>query len=460
MNILTTKEINKALLLKDPLDIEIEFSGVSIDTRTIKKGNLFIPIKGKNYDGHSFIHEALEKGAYASLVEFRKKQFLKNDKRLIYVESTINSLHKLAKFCRKRIKDLTTICVTGSSGKTTLKEWIYDIFEGSIKTYRTIGNFNNEIGMPLSLTNMPRNTKICVLELGMNSPGEIKKLSEIAKPNVGIITNIGTAHASNFKDKKNIANEKSDIFNFFDESSIAIIPFETDYYNLISKKASKKTKRIYSFGQNKNCDFRIINREKSVSKLVVIDKEFKIKNNQSSSIWEQNIIIILGLIRVLNIKIKNIIPSIMKLSPIEGRGKKFQITYEKKSFTLIDESYNSSPESLAKAIENLKNLKFNRSRKICVIGDMLELGKMSKSYHLQIVKTLLKTKPDIILTVGKYSNIIFEELPENFMKFHFKNYKNVFDKLLSILENEDIIMIKGSNLTNLHLVSKKLIELR
>ena len=205
MNILTTKEIKKALLLKNTFRDEIEFSGVSIDTRTIKKGNLFIPIKGKNYDGHNYIDEAFEKGAYASLVEFKKKQILKNDKRLIYVKSTIDSLHKLAKFSRNRIKDLTTICVTGSTGKTTLKEWIFDIFKGSINTYKTIGNFNNEIGMPLSLANMPRDTKICVLELGMNSPGEIKKLSEIAKPNVGIITNIGTAHAANFKDPKNIA---------------------------------------------------------------------------------------------------------------------------------------------------------------------------------------------------------------------------------------------------------------
>ena len=150
----------------------------------------------------------------------------------------------------------------------------------------------------------------------------------------------------------------------------------------------------------------------------------------------------------------------MKLKPIEGRGKKIQITYEKKSFTLIDESYNSSPESLAKAIENLKNFKLNHSRKICVIGDMLELGRVSKSCHLKIVENLLNTKPDIILTVGKHSYAIFEKLPENFLKFHFKNYKNVFDKLLSIIENDDIIMIKGSNSTNLHLVSKRLIELK
>ena len=460
MNILTMKEIYKALLVKETLDSEMEFSGVSIDTRTIKKGNLFIPIKGKNYDGHSYIGEALKKGAHASLVEFRKKQFIKNDKRLIYVESTVDSLHKLARYSRNRIKDLTTICVTGSNGKTTLKEWIFDTLKESINTYKTIGNFNNEIGMPLSLVNMPKDTKVCVLELGMNSPGEIKKLSEIAKPNVGIITNIGSAHIAKFMDPKNIAKEKSDIFSFFDEKSIAIVPFETKYYNQISKKASKKTKRIYSFGQNKNCDFRIITREKSVSKLMIFDKEFNFKRNKSLSNWEENIIIILGLIRVLNIKIKNIVQLIMKLTPIEGRGKKFLITHKKKSFTLIDESYNSSPESLVKAIENLNNFKFNHTRKLCVIGDMLELGKMSKSSHLEIVKTLLKIKPDITFTVGKYSSIIFEKLPENFLKFHFKNYKNVFDKLLSIIENDDIIMIKGSNSTNLHLVAKKLIELK
>ena len=212
--------------------------------------------------------------------------------------------------------------------------------------------------------------------------------------------------------------------------------------------------------ENKNCDLRIITKGKSVSTFMVFDKEFSFKKSLSFSSWEQNIIIILGLIRILNIKLENIIPSIMKLAPIEGRGKKFQITFEKKSFTLIDESYNSSPESLAKAIENLKNLKFNHSRKICVIGDMLELGKMSKSCHLNIVEDLLNTKPDIILTVGKHSYAIFEKLPENFLKFHFKNYKNVFDKLLSIIENDDIIMIKGSNSINLHLVSKRLIELK
>jgi murE/murF fusion protein len=192
---------------------------------------------------------------------------------------------------------------------------------------------------------------------------------------------------------------------------------------------------------------------------MIVDKEFNLKRNQSFINWEQNIIIILGLIRILNIKIKNIMPLIMKLSPIEGRGRNFRINYENKSFTLIDESYNSNPESLSKAIENLENFKFKNSRIICVIGDMLELGKISKSCHLKIVKTLLKTKPDIIFTVGEYSNFIYEKLPEYFLKFHFNNYKNVFDKLLSIIKNNDIIMIKGSNSTNLHLVSKKLIEL-
>ena len=459
MHILTIKEINEALSLTNTFDNEIKFSGVSIDTRTIKKGNLFIPIKGKKYDGHNFVNEALKKGAYASLVELDKKKVVNSDKRLIYVKDTIDSLHKLAKFSRNRIKDLTTICVTGSSGKTTLKEWIFNTFKGSINTYRTIGNFNNEIGMPLSLVNMPRDTKICILELGMNSPGEIKRLSEIARPNIGIITNIGTAHLANFKGLENIAKEKSDIFTFFNSKSIAIIPFETNHYDFISKKASKKTKRIYSFGQNKNCDLRIITQEKSVSKFMVMNEEFKFKKNESFINWDQNIIIILGLIRILNIEIKNIVPLIMELAPIEGRGRSFQINYDKKSFTLIDESYNSNPESLKKAIENLENPKFNFFRRICVIGDMLELGKMTKAYHIIISETLIKAKPDVILTVGKYSKIIYENLPESFLKFHFKNYKNVFDKLMSIIKNGDIIMIKGSNSTNLHLVSKKLIEL-
>ena len=191
MNLWTINEIYKALDLKQDIKTKIQFTGVSIDSRTIKKGNLYIPIKGEKYDGHDYIEEAFKKGANASLVEIKKKELFKNNGTLIYVRDSLTSLIKLSQFSRNRINNLKTICITGSSGKTTLKEWTYKIFKDVKRSYSTLGNLNNQIGMPLTLANMPKNTQLCILELGMNSPGEIKRLSKISKPDIAIITNIG-----------------------------------------------------------------------------------------------------------------------------------------------------------------------------------------------------------------------------------------------------------------------------
>ena len=460
MNLWTIKEIYKALELKQDIKTKIQFTGVSIDSRTIKKGNLYIPIKGEKYDGHDYIGEAFKKGANASLVEIKKKGLFKNDGTLIYVRDSLTSLIKLSQFSRNRINNLKTICITGSSGKTTLKDWTYKIFKDMKRSYSTLGNLNNQIGMPLTLANMPKNTQLCILELGMNSPGEIKRLSKISKPDIAIITNIGSAHAGNFKKKSGIAEEKSEIFSFFNKKSIAIIPFENDYYNLIYMKASKKTEKIYSFGYDENCEIRLFkNKNDRLRKFSIINEEVQVNKDLPFSNWAPNIGIILGIAKILGIKITKIVPKLKNLSPISGRGKVIKININKKRITLIDESYNSNPESLNKAIENLNDNKFSGLRKICIIGDMLELGKMSKDKHVKIVRPLLKVKPEIVITVGNHSKAIYENLPENYFKLHFDDYRNVFKKLLRMIKNKDIIMIKGSNSINLHMICEKLIML-
>ena len=173
MNIWKIDDIYSALKLKNSDCGEITFSGISIDTRTIKKGELYIPLRGKNFDGHDFIKEAFEKGAYASLSEEKIRKSSKNRELLIHVRDTSESLSRIAEFSRQRIKNLIVISITGSSGKTTLKDWVFNVFKDLKKTYCTPGNLNNEIGMPLTLSNMPYDTELCILELGMNTPGEI-----------------------------------------------------------------------------------------------------------------------------------------------------------------------------------------------------------------------------------------------------------------------------------------------
>ena len=331
MNLWTINEIYKALGLKQDIKKRIEFTGVSIDSRTIKKGNLYIPIKGKKYDGHDYIEEAFKKGAKASLIEIKRKNEFNNNGTLIYVKDSLESLTKISIFSSGRINNLKTICITGSSGKTTLKEWICKVFRGLKKTHSTFGNFNNEIGMPLTLANMSKNTQLCILELGMNSPGEIKKLSRISKPDIAIITNIGFAHAGNFTKESEIAEEKSEIFSFFNKNSIAIIPFENKYYNLIYLKASQKTREIYSFGYDERCPIRILqNKNNRFSKFSIINEEVEVNKNVPFLNWESNICIILSLAKILGIKITKIIPKLKKLSPISGRGEIIRINFGKK----------------------------------------------------------------------------------------------------------------------------------
>ena len=458
MTLWTTTDINSALKINNT-KTQIEVSGISIDTRTIKKGELFIPIEGQNYDGHDFIKEAFKNGASASLVNIKKRAIIDFQGNFIFVNNTMKSLSMLAEYSRRRIKNLITICITGSSGKTTLKEWIFETFKNEKASYCTFGNLNNQIGMPLTLVNMPKNTKLCILELGMNSPGEINKLSKIANPNISIITNIGSAHAGNFKNpRKKIVEEKSQIFNYLDKNSIAIIPRDSKYHKFMYLKAAKKTKKIFTFGINKDSNIKIIKniKKKDSWTFTFWDELFKINNNKTFISWSQNVAVILCLAKILKVQMKRILPIIENLSPIKGRGELLKIKKKNHTFSLIDESYNSNPESLTQAIKNLKNYKSMKTRTICVIGDMLELGHMSEDFHKKMIKVLLDNEPDVTITLGNHSKIIFEKLPSNFSKFHFFDYKDVLNKLLNTIQNKDVIMIKGSNSTKLHLVSAEL----
>ena len=215
------KEIYKALNKRFKHTENIEFQKVSIDSRKISSKDFFIPIVGKNYDGHNFIDEVTNLGVKACLVERKKNYLVKNSSiHKIFVSNTQQSLQELASYARKRNKNLHMICITGSSGKTSLKDWIGKVLNEKVNTYVNPGNFNNEIGMPLSLVNMPLNTKICILELGMNKKGEIKKLTKISSPTISIITNIGLAHIGNFEKQKDIAKEKASIYEYLKKNHL------------------------------------------------------------------------------------------------------------------------------------------------------------------------------------------------------------------------------------------------
>ena len=414
---------------------------------------------GKNFDGHHFIDEVAGKGVKFSLVERKKKDLVKDKTiNLIEVSNTFTSLIKLAKYAKNKNTKLMVVCITGSSGKTTVKEWLSKILEKSFVVYSNPGNFNNHIGMPLTLVNIPDKTQICILELGMSSYGEIKKLAEIAKPNISIITNIGNAHIGNFKDSIEIAKEKSAIFDYFTKKSTAIIPGDSEYINLIKKKAKEKTNNIFTFGEKEDCHstFKINKNNKilfsTLENQIVLEKRTDFKN------WEINISIILIILKILKLDLTKFSLQLEKLKPLSGRGQIKKVKKDSKSFYLIDESYNSSPNALISSIENLTKIKFKDNSKVLVIGDMLELGKFSKEMHKKVIPTIINANPKVVITVGKFSKIISDNLPKNIKTFHFKKNINVYNRLIKEIRDNDIVMIKGSNSIKLSYISKVLCE--
>jgi len=298
-------EVYKALDIKKKINENFLFNEISIDSRKINKKSLFIPIEGKNYDGHKFIDSVARKGVKACLIEKKKKHLIKNKKiLLIEVNSTLISLKKLALYARNRIRNLKTICVTGSNGKTTLKEWLKETLKNNFLVYSNPGNFNNLIGMPITLVNIPKNTEICILELGMNTYGEIKELARIARPDIAIITNIGNAHIGNFKNRFEIAKEKSDIFSFLEGDSIAIIPGDSDHFKLLDKKAKAKTNQIITFGNDPDFQSKYKEEKNDMFIFNVSETKIKLKKKIIFKNWENNILIILSVMNVLKLNLK------------------------------------------------------------------------------------------------------------------------------------------------------------
>ena len=449
------EEVYKALDIKKKINENFLFNEISIDSRTIKKKSLFIPIKGKNFDGHKFIDTVAKKGVEACLVEKRKKHLIKTKKIfLIEVNNTHASLKKLASYAKNRISGLKTICVTGSNGKTTLKEWLKETLKNNFVVYSNSGNFNNLIGMPITLVNIPKNTELCILELGMNTYGEINELAKIAKPDIAIITNIGNAHIGNFKNRFEIAKEKSDIFSFLEKDSIAIIPGDSDHIKFLNKKAKAKTSQIITFGKDPDFQSKYEEEKNNLFLFHISKTKIKLKKNIIFKNWENNILIILSVMDILRLNVKKNYKKLENLRPLQGRGEILQIKKRSKKFFLIDESYNSNPNSLKMAIQDLNKEKYKLNEKILVIGDMLELGKFSKKMHEEIVPIISNIQPKLVITVGEFSRVISERLPPNISSFHFKKVFHMYNKLLTKIDNNDIVMVKGSNSIKLSMLIK------
>ena len=447
-------EIIKKIVKKDKL----RFEGVSINSKQIKKDNLFISIKGKNYDGHIFVKEALKNKANYCVVQKKINNLSKN--KLIRCTSTINFLNRLAILKRNNIHS-KVIAITGSSGKTTLKTLLGKTLSEYGKTYFSQKSYNNHIGVPLSLCNLESDHKYGVFEIGMNHAGEIRNLSTLVKPDIAIITNIGEAHIENFDNIKSIAKAKSEIIENINKDGYLILNRDEKYFSYLSKLAKKRKINILSFGGSNKSNAILVKNKlyKNHNKLHfrVLNENIYLSVKNVNPLIISNILFTLLTLHALDLDFSKIKNFSNHFQLEEGRGKSHLISRYKKKFRFIDESYNANPSSVKNAINNFSNIKRKHEKKFLLLGDMLELGKKSDNYHKNLAYLINRSDVDKLFIYGK-----------NAFKTYQKTYKakqgnilqnlNDFDEIFSdIINKDDYLMIKGSNATGLNKLSKNII---
>ena len=429
-------------------------SNISIDSRTLIPGDLFFAIIGPNFDGHDFIIEAFKRGAVGAVVCKGASTLLQNeqidkDKIIIEVKDTLSALQDWSKHYKDKFKTFN-ICVTGSNGKTTTKEIIAHVLSQEFPLLKTSGNYNNEIGIPLTLLQLNKSHKILVVEMGMRGLGEIKTLTNFIPPDLAVITNIGEAHIGLLGSKDNIFKAKSELLQSLDKDGKAIINRDDPYY--FKMLDIVKDKKVYNFGIKNRSDIMARNIR------MVNDKgmrfSLKVQNSKSREIYlpllgRYNIYNALAAVAVafaLGIELDLIKRRLSSFKPLDLH---MQLSNFYNGIKILNDSYNASPMSVKNALETLVEVAQN-NRKIGILGDMLELGEKTDFYHREIGKEVAKLSLDTLITVGQGGKIIAQSSKEEGMAeeriFSFeKNEKiNLVKKLLNLIKPGSFVLLKGS----------------
>lgn len=409
-------------------------TGISIDTRSILPGNLFFALRGENFDGHKFIETALSKGALSVIISDKKYDGQKS----FIVDDTLIALQKLANFHRKQL-DIPILAITGTNGKTTTKELVMAVLATKYYIAGTKGNYNNHIGVPLTILNFSENTEIGIVEMGANHIGDIEELCKIAEPNLGIITNIANAHLEGFGSLEGVKRTKTELFRFLESNNPSSVIFYNQADKLISELIPRKLKAI-SYGAKNSSIFAVVEQ-----RLESFFLDFKWKSKQSNN-WHvvhtqlvgsfnlSNALAAIAIAKYFELPSKSINLALEAYLPENKRSQLFKT----KRNTLIIDAYNANPVSMSKALINFSQI-ISDKKKIAILGDMFELGKFSSDEHNNIVKLAEKDNSIQYIFVGKeffnhqHADFLFFENCDNLISWFKKN------KL-----DEKIILLKAS----------------
>ncbi len=443
---------------KSKVSNKLVIKNICINSKMIKRNDIFFAIKGKRFDGNKFVSEALKRKSSLAIVNKIDKKAFKSKQ--IKVRNTLSFLTKCSSIYRENI-NAKIISITGSCGKTTLKEMIGLTLKKISRTTYSPRSFNNKYGVPLSLFNLKSNDNFGVFEVGMDKKGEINYLTNIIKPDLGIITNISYAHSKNFKNIRQIADAKAEIMNHIKKDGIIILNKDDSFYNYHKNFAFKKNLKVISFGIYNRSSMFYLKKIKKIKNKYQLSIDF---NKLSLIFYSQNdnknhLYNILATLASIStyINIKNLNKNLFfNFETPNGRGDISKIKIKKKNFYLVDESYNSNPLSLKTAIENFDKIESNDSKKYLLLGDMLELGKHSIKQHKLISNIINKTKINQVYVIGKYIKETFRGLRQNKKAKILDNKSGIFNLINNNLNNNDYLMIKGSNSTGLHKITTDL----
>ncbi len=432
----------------------IHSSNISTDTRSIKKGDLFIALKGKNFDGHNFLHEAFLKGAVAAIVsEDKYKNFP-----LIIVQDTLKALHGMASYyIRNVLVDAKVIAITGSVGKTTTKDMLHTVLSQYGVSHANEGNLNNNIGLPLTILKAPKNCQCLILEMGMNKAGEIKELSKISNPNIAVITNIGSAHVENFSSLFDVAQTKLEVLYGMKNNGTLILNRDNKYYDYLSSRANRN---VISLGKDKNAEVCLLD---IISNDDGLNFKIRLNNNQTINCnlrvqgehFAYSLLAVAAVVQSLGLDLSKLPLALKNFSATKGRGNIHKVKYNGKYIHLIDDSYNASPASMKAAIKTLST--YSNQRKVALLGDMLELGDESIKFHTDLVKVITENNVDKVYTVGKFMLELHELLPDNMRGAHFNDSNQLKSNLADIIQNNDAILVKGSRGMKMDLIIQEFI---
>lgn len=417
----------------------------SKSTKEIQPGDVYIGFKGERFDGGMFYEDALKQGAKGCIINKIADLEIKNipNKFVIQVDDTVEAIAQIAKLKREKY-NIPVIAVTGSVGKTSTKDIIYSVVSQKYKTLKTQGNMNNHIGMPMTILGLKKHEAL-VIEMGMNHFGELRKLTQIAKPTIAVITNVGTAHIGNLGSRENILKAKLEILEGLQENGSVVINNDNDLLN--KWQAENKKYKVITYGiNNKSTNIaQNITCNDNGSKYELYPEKQIIAVPVGGEAFVYNSLAAISVGKILNIPMSKIIEGIKKFELSKMR---LDIQKTKKGYTVINDCYNANYDSMKSAIEYLKAFKANR--KIAVLGDMLELGEFAKELHEKVGKIVAENNIDILITVGNEAKNIADVAKENGVThiYKFDNNQEAIKQLEKLLVVDDAVLIKASNSMN------------